>query len=151
MFNREVVGLKEAQLALKAILEAASKNPDQPISIAIVDDHGELIFAARMDRAIPMYNYMALKKAKTSAMLGIDTRTWGEFLQKRGYTTHDFFPEATGVPGGVAIIKPGEITSNKRPGEVEAFGGIGVSGRSGNEDEEFAKIGLIALQKAVWG
>ncbi len=151
MFQRNVVGLKEAQLAIQAIFEAASKNPEQPISVAIVDAHGELICAIRMDGAIPMYNYMALKKAKTSALLGMDTRTWGEFLQKRGYTTHDFFPDATGVPGGVAIIRPDEITMNKRPGEVEAFGGIGVSGRSGKEDEEFAKIGLTALQKAIWG
>ncbi|MGB9627094.1 MAG: GlcG/HbpS family heme-binding protein [Thermodesulfobacteriota bacterium] len=151
MFKRDLVGLREAQLALEAIFEAASKNPEQPISVAIVDSHGELICTARMDGAIPMFNYMALKKARTSALLGMDTRAWGEFLQKRGYTTHDFFPDATGVPGGVAIIRPGEITSNKRPGEIEAFGGIGVSGRTGNEDEELAKIGFTALQKAVWG
>ena len=151
MCKKERVGLKEAQLAIEAVLEVASKKPEEPISIAIVDENQEIILFARMDGARPLFNYMALKKAKTSAMLGLDTRLWGEFLRKRGYSPHDFVPDATGVPGGVAIVKPGEVLENKRPGEVKTYGGIGVSGRSGNEDEELAKIALSVLQKAIWG
>lgn len=153
MFTREVLGLKEAKVAVDAILEEASKDPGQPISVAIVDHQGEIVCAARMDGATPMFNYMALKKAKSSAMTGKNTRSWFEFLGKKNYTANDFVPDATRIAGGIAIVKPGgESPSDARPGENGVvFGGIGVSGRSGNEDEAFSIIGLEAIQKAVWG
>jgi glc operon protein GlcG len=152
MFKREVLGLKEAKAAVEAILEEASKDPGQPVSVAIVDHQGEIVCAARMDGATPMFNYMALKKARSSAMTGHNTRTWFEFLGKRNYTSHDFVPEATRIPGGVAIVKPGGAAGgDARPGENVVFGGIGVSGRSGNEDESLSITGLAALQKAAWG
>jgi len=142
MFTREVLGLREAQAAVEAILEEASKDPRQPVSVAIVDHQGEIVCAARMDGATPMFNYMALKKARSSATTGKNTRDWLDFLGKRNYSPHDFVPEATRIPGGVAVVKPG--------GAV-VFGGIGVSGRTGNEDEALSTTGLKALQKAVWG
>jgi uncharacterized protein GlcG (DUF336 family) len=143
MFTREVLGLKEAKAAVEAILEEASRDPRQPVSVAIVDHQGEIVCAARMDGATPMFNYMALKKARSSATTGRNTRDWLEFLGKKNYTPHDFVPEATRIPGGVAVVKPGE--------NVVVFGGIGVSGRTGNEDEALSITGLKALQKAVWG
>jgi len=152
MFTREVLGLKEVQVAVEAILEEASKDPGQPVSVAIVDDHGEVICAARMDGAVPMYNYMALKKARSSATTGKNTRAWFDFLGKRNYTAHDFVPDATRIPGGIAVVKPnGENSGDARPGDNVVYGGIGVSGRSGNEDEDLSIIGLEALKKAVWG
>jgi uncharacterized protein GlcG (DUF336 family) len=152
MFTREVLGLREAQVTVEAILEEASKDPGKPISVVIVDDHGEVVCAARMDGATPMYNYMALKKARSCTTTGKNTRAWFEFLAKRNYTAHDFVPDATRIPGGIAIVKPGgENVGDARPGENVVLGGIGVSGRSGNEDEALSIIGLKALQKAVWG
>jgi glc operon protein GlcG len=143
MFKREILGLKEAKAAVEAILEEASKDPGQPVSIAIVDHQGEIVCAARMDGASSMFNYMALKKARSSATTGKNTRDWLEFLGKRNYTPHDFVPDATRIPGGAAVVKPGE--------NAVVFGGIGVSGRTGNEDEALSLTGLKALQKAVWG
>jgi glc operon protein GlcG len=143
MFTTEVLGLKEAKAAVEAILEEASKDPGQPVSVAVVDHQGEIVCAARMDRATPMLNYMALKKARSSATTGKNTRDWLEFLGKRNYTSHDFVPEATRIPGGAAIVKPG--------GSTVVFGGIGVSGRTGNGDEALSITGLKALQRNVWG
>jgi uncharacterized protein GlcG (DUF336 family) len=143
MFTRDVLGLKEAKAAVDAILEEASKDPGQPVSIAIVDHEGEIVCAARMDGATPMFNYMALKKAKSSATTGRNTRDWLEFLGKRNYTSQDFVPEATRIPGGAAVVKPGANSV--------VFGGIGVSGRTGNEDEALSMLGLKVLQKTAWG
>ena len=95
MFTREVLGLKEANAAVMAVLEEASKDPGQPVSVAVVDHQGEIVCVARMDGATPMFNYMALKKARSSATTGKNTRDWLEFLGKRSYITHDFAPEAT--------------------------------------------------------
>ena len=152
MFTKEVLGLKEARVAVDAVLEEASKDPGQPISVVVVDDHGEVVCAARMDGAGPMFNYMALKKARSSATTGKNTRSWSEFLGKRNYATHDFVPEATGIPGGIAIVKPNaESSGDARPGQNVVYGAIAVSGRTGNEDEALSMLGLKALQKTVWG
>lgn len=152
MFTKEVLGLKEAQAAVAAILEEASKDPGQPISVTVVDHQGEIVCAARMDGATPMYNYMALKKARSCATTGKNTREWLEFLNKRNYRAHDFVPEATRIPGGVAIVHPGGARLDKGgPGNNGILGGIGVSGRSGNEDEALSMIGLECLKRVVWG
>jgi uncharacterized protein GlcG (DUF336 family) len=151
MFKREVLGLEEAQAAMTAILEEAQKKPERPIAAAIVDDQGELVCACRMDGATPMFNYMALKKAKSSATTGHHTRNWLEFLKKRGYTASDFIPDATRIPGGAAIAAPESGSGDGMlPGERVVLGGIGVSGRSGNEDEALSLIGLEVLQRRVW-
>ena len=146
MFTKQVLGLREAQAALQAILEQASQDPGMPIAAAVVDDQCEIVCTVRMDGATPFYNYMALKKARTVAMIpsvvtGRTTRAWQEFLNTRNYYTSDFVPDTTRVPGGVAIVKAGDDV---------VFGGIGVSGRRGDEDEALAIIGLKALQKAAW-
>jgi len=151
MFAREILGLKEARVAVDAILEEASKDPAQPISVVVVDGHGEVVCAARMDGAGPMFNYMAFKKARSSATTGKNTRSWGDFLGKRNYAVSDFVPEATGIPGGIAIVKPGESSGEAGPGQGIIYGAIAVSGRTGNEDEALSMLGLKALQKAVWG
>jgi uncharacterized protein GlcG (DUF336 family) len=152
MFKRDLLGLEEAQVAIAAILEEAKKKPERPISAVIVDDQGEIVCASRMDGATPMFNYMALKKAKSSATTGHHTRNWLEFLKKRGYSANDFIPDATRIPGGAAITaKESGNGAETLPGERVVYGGIGVSGRSGNEDEAMAFIGLEAIRKVVWG
>jgi len=147
MFEKQVLGLKEAQVALEAIIEEASKDPGMPIAAAVVDDQCEIVCAARMDGATPFYNYMALKKARTAAMIphvvtARTTRGWQEFLNTRNYCASDFVPDNTPVVGGVSIVKPGERI---------IFGGIGIAGHHGQQDEALAFIGLRALQKALWG
>ena len=153
MYTREVLGLKDAQAAVEAILEEALKEPDRPVSIAVVDHQGEFICAARMDGATPLYNYMAFKKARSCVTTGRNTRDWLEFLGKRNYSAHDFVPEATRIPGGIVIVKPGgmNLQNAKTGGNGIVLGGIGVSGRTGNEDEALSLTGLKGLQKAVWG
>jgi uncharacterized protein GlcG (DUF336 family) len=148
MFEKQVLGLREAQVAVDAILEEASKTPERPVAVAVVDSDREIICMMRMDGATPMYNYMALKKAQTAALYRRDTRALGEWLRTLNFDTSDFNPEATRVAGGVYIVKPEGESSAKKIG----FGGIGVSGRPDPEaDEALAIIGLKALQKALWG
>lgn len=146
MFEKQVIGLKEAQAALQAILEEASKDPGRPVAVAVVDNNCEIVCMMRMDGATPMFNYMALKKARTAAMLPPfltvkSTRGWQEYLNTRNYYVSDFVTEQTRVPGGASVVKPGE-------GII--YGGIGVSGLRGDEDEALSLIGLKALQKAAW-
>lgn len=146
MFEKQVLGLREAEAALQAIIKEASKDLERPVAAAIMDDHCETICMMRMDGAIPMFNYMALKKARTAVITRRDTRAWREWLDTRNFQANDLVPDTTPVPGGVFVVKPGEVSPTK-----VGFGGIGVSGRTSDEDEALAIVGLKALQKSIWG
>ena len=141
VFDKRVIGLREAQLAIEAIIKEASKDSGRPIAVAVTDDRGDLISFVRMDGARPRYGDMAIKKAYTSSYNGRDTRKSLENRQKWDWGVYEpVGNDSTVVPGGLAIVKPGE--------EV-VYGGIGTSGRSSDEDEALALVGLKALQNIL--
>ncbi len=89
-----------------------------------------------MDRVNPMPHALALKKAYTAARMRSDTLAIGERMRSQGRSIADMGdPNLVMVQGGVVI------TSESGP-----LGGIGVSGRRAEEDEEIARIGLAAMQ-----
>jgi uncharacterized protein GlcG (DUF336 family) len=147
MYQREVLGLAEARAAVEAALAKAGKEPNRPMVIAVVDERGDLIYFARMDGALPMFTYMAINKAYTAARMQRDTASFGDWLQEKGrdlavWTDNKLTP----VRGGVCIIKPGEgyLPIGTKQGKV--LGGIGASGRSGDEDEQIALAALKAIK-----
>jgi glc operon protein GlcG len=143
MYDKKVLGLAEAQVAIQAVLEDAAKDPSQPISVAIADDKGDLISLARMDGAPETTTEMAVKKAYSAAKVRGNTRDFGQHRRKSEYgDLEPIPPDKTIIPGGVAIIKPGE--------QRVVYGGIGTSGTPAERDEELAFIGLKALQDFLW-
>jgi len=141
MYERKVLGLEEVFKAVHAMIEAVPRE-SRPISIAVMDDRGDLICLARMDKAHGFTNEMAIRKACTSARRRVDTSKLGKHLKESGWSIADLGPEYTTIPGGIAIVKSGEET---------VFGSIGVSGRiPASEDEEIALIGLKTLQDVLW-
>jgi uncharacterized protein GlcG (DUF336 family) len=50
MYNKPRLSLDQVQRARAAMLEKATPRPEQPVAIAMVDDVGNLISYARMDR-----------------------------------------------------------------------------------------------------
>jgi len=141
MYNKKVLGLAEAEVAVRAIIEEASKEPSRPTVVAVVDDKGDMITLLRMDGALPFFNYMATKKAYTSGILGSDSRKSLELRQKQGWGKYEpVRSDMTVVPGGVAITQSNGAS----------YGGIGVSGRTADEDEALAFVGLKALQNFLW-
>ena len=49
MYMKEVLSLEQVRRSMNAMLEAALKEPDRPIAIAILDDNTNLLNYARMD------------------------------------------------------------------------------------------------------
>ena len=157
MYERKMVGYEEAAAALKTVhdhvnQEIAEGKAETTCGIAIVDPYGELVAVMRMDGAAPLNVNIAIKKAKTAAIMRRDTREQQEALKKVGCTIGEWGDFATQIPGGVCITQPG-ISRERKPGKKgpEIFGAIGASGRPAEGDEELSFIGLRALQKAVWG
>lgn len=143
MYDKKVLGLAEAEVAVRAMIEEASKNqPDRPASFAVVDEGGELIMLARMDGARVFFSELAIRKAKAAAALSVDTRKFLEKKKSADWGQHEMFPGYSFIPGGLAVTEPG--------GAV-AYGGIGVSGKSpADVDEVVAFAGLEALQGYLW-
>jgi uncharacterized protein GlcG (DUF336 family) len=134
MYQRLVLGLVEAQDALRAVWEDAAKEPDRPVAVAIVDRDGELICYCRMDGTSPIARRLAIRKAYTSGRAGADSAAFAERLGRVNLPVGEVDPEFVGARGGVCIEKDGAM-----------LGGIGVSGRSGEEDEALARLGLSIL------
>ena len=118
-------------------LEKATQQPNQPVAIAIVEDGGNLISYARMDRCRAIPQRMAIRKAYTAALSGQDTLAYAERLKSQGRTVAEMGdPNLAAVQGGLVVL-------HAETGTI--MGGIGVSGLTAQEDEDIARLGLQTL------
>jgi len=122
-------------LQARALVDAVLENAPGPVSVYVVDDHGELVAAATMDGAAPDTRLNAQRKAYTAARS--DARSTGELAAKVAddpVKRASFDPFFTFFKGGVAAFEDGL-----------RIGAIGVSGLPGEEDDRLA---LQAIAKA---
>ena len=115
----------------QAIVADVIANASGPVSVWVVDGHGELVAAASMDGAAYDTKLNAQRKAYTAARS--DARTTRELAGKvaGGEVPQSFDPFFTFFLGGVAVFEGGE-----------RIGAVGVSGLPGEVDEELA-LGAI--------
>ena len=127
---------QQVQAAMKAMLDKAMQTPNEPVAIAIVDAAGNLEAYAKMDNLRLFSRRHALRKAYTSAVLGLDSGANAERMHGQGRSTSEMGdPSFTYGQGGLVIMKDGVI-----------LGGIGVGGYpSGKADEDLSRIGLEAM------
>ncbi|MGW4592250.1 GlcG/HbpS family heme-binding protein [Amycolatopsis thermoflava] len=131
------LALADAQPVLEAAL-AKAEEIGQPMNVAVVDDGGHLIAFARQDGAILGSIDIAIRKARTAALLKMTTARLGEAA-------------APGAPlygievtnGGLVIFGGGIPLVRGR----EVVGAIGVSAGSVEQDTEVAEAGVAALPK----
>ena len=136
MLERKTIGLAEAEKAVKAMVDEASKG-GRPMSIAVVDAWGTPVSFTRMDGANAVTARMAMNKAYTAAAFGMDTRIYHDWLKSAEkdiawYDDHRLTP----VFGGIVI----------RGEDGVPVGAIGTSGRVQDEDEALALVGQKALE-----
>ena len=135
MSEKPFIDFDQAQAAMKAIIEEATKPGGMPVAISIVDDAGNMVAYAQMDHVRLYARRHAFRKAYTAAIMGMDTGAHGEQLKERGRTVSDYGdPSLTPGEGGVVV--------KSREGII--MGGIGVGGYL-IRDEELAMIGLKAM------
>ena len=137
MYDKPMLSLDQVQRAMATMLAKANEEPDQPEAIAIVDDVGDLISYARTDRCRKIPQRMAIRKVYTCALTGQNSKDYAERLQGQGRTVAEMGdPMLAAVQGGLVVLHPGT-------GSI--MGGIGVSGRAAQDDEDIARMGLGAL------
>jgi uncharacterized protein GlcG (DUF336 family) len=112
---------------------AECRNNRWNVAVAIVDTHGNLVYFERMDNTQTASPDIAIQKARTAAMYRRTTRAFAEAIAKTGPAVMTL-PGIVASPGGMPIFVEGKV-----------IGGVGVSGVTGDQDEQCAKAGLAAM------
>src|SRR5262245_61580367 len=100
------------------------------VAVAVVDNHGFLVYFERMDNTQTASMDIAVGKARAAATYRRPTRVFTEVINKGGVATATL-PGVFASPGGLPIMVDGKVT-----------GGVGVSGVTGDQDEQCSKAGL---------
>lgn len=129
MISKSSLDLTEATRIQWACAEAAS-GQGAAISVAIVDDAGQLLHFARMDGARPHTVELAMRRARLAASVGVPTAIIADMAARSG----GIAGEASVGAGGHPITAAGLVV-----------GAIGISGAKPEIDEMIAAAGLAAL------
>lgn len=104
------------------------------MNVAVLDGAGHLKAFARMDGAVLGSIDIALKKAKTAALFGMNSEAVGEFSKPGGSSP------GLGATNDGLVVFAGGIPIRDRSGAV--IGSVGVSG--GAVDQDYA-VALAAV------
>src|SRR5918994_145663 len=130
------VTLQDARRVISAA-ESKAQEIGQPMNIAVVDAGGNLVSHVRMDGAWIGSIDISINKAFTSRAFDISTKELAEPSQPGG----QFYGIHVSNAGRIRIFAGGNPLS--RDGEV--VGAVGVSGGSGEQDQEVAEAGAAAF------
>ncbi len=134
MIKTESLGLPEAQQGIAAAIEAAQK-AGRKMSFAVVDCHGELIAAARMDGSHPRVLKHAIRKAYTAATYGRNTLIFKKELKDSGRELLEWGDlNVTTLQGGL-VVKSGDMV----------VGAVGSGGGTLEIDESMARVAIRAM------
>ena len=133
MKSKYTLEFADIQTIANAAQAEAIKN-EWPVTIAIVDDGGHLLWLQRLDGAAPISAHIAPAKAQTAALGRRETKIYEDIINN-GRVSFLSAPVIQGMlEGGVPIVKDGVV-----------IGAVGVSGVKSSEDAQIAKAGISAL------
>ena len=130
MQTKHYLTLSDAEFLLDQAHQYAIQNSFN-VSIAVVDETGNLLAMKRMDGASPMTANLCLEKAKCSAMSRRPSKLFEDIIKggQMGFLTMDTFSGM--LEGGEPILYQGQLV-----------GTIGVSGVKSFEDAEIAQVAI---------
>jgi glc operon protein GlcG len=123
------VTLAGAKKIAAATIAECQKN-SWNVAVAVVDTHGALLYFERMENTQYASNDVAIGKARAAATFQRPTRAFVDAIAKGGPAVMSLGP-IYASPGGVPIMVDGKVT-----------GAVGVSGVTGDQDEQCAKAGV---------
>src|SRR3712207_6543028 len=126
------INIGNAKKVAGATLAECAKN-QWNVAVAVVDTHGYLVYFERMENTQYASMDIAIGKAKAAATYRRPTRAFADVINKGGPATATL-PGVFASPGGVPIFVDGKVT-----------GAVGVSGVTGDQDEQCAMAGLKAM------
>ncbi len=123
------IDLTAAKKIATGIIAECQKN-SWNVAVAIVDTHGFLIYFERMENTQYASVEIAIGKAKAAATYRRTTRVFADAINKGSPATATL-PGVFASPGGVPVMVDGKV-----------IGAAGVSGVTGDQDEQCAKAGM---------
>ena len=124
------ITITQAKKVAAAILAECARN-SWNVAVAIVDPHGSLVYFERMENTQYASMDIAIGKAKSAATYRRPTRAFTDAINKGGPATATL-PGVFASPGGLPIYADGKV-----------IGASGVSGVTGDQDEQCAKAGTL--------
>lgn len=136
MQSKFILSMDEVRkIAAAAEAEALANNWN--VTLAVVDDGGHPLWLQSLDGAAPLSAFVAMAKAKTSALGRRESRDYEEMINK-GRFAFLSVPQIEGMlEGGAPIMVAGQCV-----------GAVGVSGVKTTEDAQVALAGVAALARA---
>lgn len=125
----------EQARTILAAAEAEAKKRGWPMSIAVVDTHGDLVHFTRMDGAMLASVQVAQNKARTSAHWRRETRVFFNAYASGANYVGTLDPDLVAAPGGVPLISDGKL-----------IGAVGCSGGTGDQDAMVCQSAADALK-----
>ena len=128
------INLETAKKVAAASAAEAKKN-SWNVAIAVVDNHGMLIYYEMADDTQTASANIALEKARTSATYRRPTKELEDAIAA-GRVAVLGLPASTPIEGGLPIVVGGKM-----------IGAVGVSGVTSAQDGQVARAGIEALAK----
>ncbi|MAP21175.1 Uncharacterized conserved protein GlcG, DUF336 family [Marisediminitalea aggregata] len=132
--------LQQAECVANATLAYASENNVKPLAVAVLDAGGHAVVFKRQDGASLYRGDIANAKAKGALGMGFNTRG----IAEKAKNNPVFFNSLTAIPGIEIALSPGGNLIKAPDGTL--LGAIGISGDTGDVDEQCAIAGIAALQ-----
>ncbi len=133
MLTKSVLGIADVRRMAQAA-ETEALAHQWPVTIAIVDDGGHLLWLQRLDGAAPISAHIAPAKARCAALGRRDSKGYEDVINQ-GRTAFLSAPTLEGMlEGGVPVLVDGQC-----------IGAVGVSGVKSNEDAQIARAAIAAL------
>ena len=128
--NGPPINIAAAKKIAAGVLAECAKN-NWNVAVAIVEPNGSLVYFERMENTQYASMDVAIDKARASAMYRRPTRVFMEVINKAPATAT--LRGVSASPGGNPIMADGKV-----------IGAVGVSGVTGDQDEQCAKAGLVS-------
>ena len=126
--NGPPINIAAAKKIAAGVIAECTKN-SWNAAVAIVEPNGSLVYFERMENTQYGGMQVAIDKAKTAATFRRSTRVFMDGVNKTPALAT--LGGITALPGGLPIFADGKV-----------IGGVGVSGGTGDQDEQCAKAGL---------
>lgn len=130
--------LAAAQAIIAGVLTEARSRSARPLAVMVLDTGGHPVAFAREDGASLFRHDIARAKAMGALGMGDDTRV----LAERAKGNPAFFQSLAVAVGGAIAYSPGGVLVRDTSGAI--VGAVGVSGDTGDLDEDCAIAGIAA-------
>jgi glc operon protein GlcG len=124
------VTITQAKKAAAAVIAECTKN-GWNVAVAVVDPYGGLVYFERMENTQHASLEIAIGKARAAATYRRPTRVFMDTINKGSPATATL-PGVVASPGGVPLMVDGKV-----------IGATGVSGVTGDQDEQCSKAGAL--------